>query len=75
LPQLLAEKAPPGVPKQISKKRFVLNPIGKRYNLRGDGLASILGNLGQSVFGEPAYPTIESKAAHFLYFVVKNHPL
>jgi len=26
------------------------------------------------VFGEPAYPTIESKAAHLLYFVVKNHP-
>ena len=42
--------------------------------LRGDGLASLLGNLEQSVFGEPAYPTIESKAAHLLYFVVKNHP-
>lgn len=42
--------------------------------LREDGLASILGNLDQSVFGEPAYPTIESKAAHLLYFVVKNHP-
>jgi prophage maintenance system killer protein len=42
--------------------------------LRDDGLASILGNLDQSVFGEPAYPTIESKAAHLLYFVVKNHP-
>lgn len=41
---------------------------------RGDGLASILGNLDQSVFGETAYPTIESKAAHLLYFVVKNHP-
>jgi prophage maintenance system killer protein len=41
---------------------------------RGDGLDSILGNLDQSVFGEPAYPTIEAKAAHLLYFVVKNHP-
>ena len=41
---------------------------------RGDGLAAILGNLEQTVFGEPAYPTIESKAAHLLYFVVKNHP-
>jgi hypothetical protein len=40
---------------------------------RGDGLAALLGNLDQSVFGEPAYPTIESKAAHLLYFVVKNH--
>ena len=41
---------------------------------RTDGLESIFGNLNQSVFGEPAYPTIESKAAHLLYFVVKNHP-
>ena len=42
--------------------------------LREDGLAALLGNLDQSVFGEAAYPTIESKAAHLLYFVVKNHP-
>lgn len=41
---------------------------------RGDGLESILGTLEQTVFGEPAYPTIESKAAHLLYFTVKNHP-
>lgn len=43
-------------------------------NPRSDGLAGILGNLEQTVFGEPAYPTVESKAAHLLYFVVKNHP-
>jgi len=43
-------------------------------NPRSDGLASIFGNLNQTVFGEPAYPTVESKAAHLLYFVVKNHP-
>ncbi len=42
--------------------------------VREVGLAAIFGNLEQSVFGEPAYPTIESKAAHLLYFVVKNHP-
>jgi len=41
---------------------------------RSDGLGAILGNLEQSVFGEPAYSTIESKAAHLLYFFVKNHP-
>jgi prophage maintenance system killer protein len=41
---------------------------------RGDGLAALLGNLEQTVFGDPAYPTLESKAAHLLYFVVKNHP-
>ncbi len=41
---------------------------------REEGLASLLGNLDQTVFGEPAYPTIEAKAAHLLYFVIKNHP-
>jgi hypothetical protein len=41
---------------------------------RGDAFAALLGNLDQSVFGEPAYPSVESKAAHLLYFVIKNHP-
>lgn len=41
---------------------------------RDNGLSAVLGNLDQSVFGEPAYPSIEAKAAHLLYFVVKNHP-
>ena len=34
----------------------------------------MLGYLDQSVFSEPAYPTIESKAGHLLYFVIKDHP-
>jgi len=42
---------------------------------RGDALAALLGNLEQSAFGEPAYPSMEAKAAHLLYFVIKNHPL
>ncbi len=37
-------------------------------------LEGILGNVYQSVFGSDAYPSIEEKAAHLLYFVVKNHP-
>lgn len=41
---------------------------------RGDSFLSILGNLDQSVSGQPAYPTVEAKAAHLLYFVIKNHP-
>lgn len=35
---------------------------------RDDGLAAIWGALEQSVFGEPAYPTVESKAAHFCWW-------
>lgn len=42
---------------------------------REDALAALLGNLEQWVFGAPAYPTVESKAAHLLYFVIKDHPL
>ncbi|HET7315318.1 RhuM family protein [Salinisphaera sp.] len=41
---------------------------------RGDSLDALLANLDQSVFGEPAYPSVEAKAAHLLYFVIKNHP-
>lgn len=41
---------------------------------RDEGLAAVLGNLDQSVLGAPAYPTVESKASHLLYFVIKNHP-
>lgn len=43
-------------------------------NEREDAFAATLGNLDQTVFGEPAYPTIEGKAAHLLYFIIKNHP-
>ncbi len=28
----------------------------------------------REVFGERTYPTLEEKAAHILYFIVKNHP-
>lgn len=41
---------------------------------RGDGLASILGNLEQTWGGQPVYPNVETRAAHLLYFVIKNHP-
>jgi prophage maintenance system killer protein len=41
---------------------------------RGDALAAILGNIEQTMFGEPRYRTREEKAAHLLYFVIKDHP-
>ena len=33
----------------------------------------MFGNVFQSFAGEDVYPTVEEKAAHLLYFVVKNH--
>lgn len=41
---------------------------------RGEGLAAILGNLAQTMFGDSLYRTREERAAHLLYFVIKNHP-
>lgn len=42
---------------------------------RGDALESILLNIEQTWGGEALYPTVESRAAHLLYFVIKDHPL
>jgi hypothetical protein len=37
-------------------------------------VTGIVGNVMQSFGGKPVYATIEEKAAHLLYFIVKNHP-
>jgi len=37
-------------------------------------VAGIFGNVMQTFGGKELYPTIEEKAAHLLYFMVKNHP-
>ncbi len=37
-------------------------------------VSGIVGNVMQSFRGGDAYPTIEEKATHLLYFMVKNHP-
>ena len=37
-------------------------------------VAGIIGNVMQSFNGKELYPTAEEKAAHLLYFMVKNHP-
>ena len=37
-------------------------------------LEGILATINQDVFGREVYPTLEDKAAHLLYFLVKDHP-
>jgi prophage maintenance system killer protein len=44
-------------------------------NVRGDGLASAIGTIEQGFGDEWFYPNVASRAAHLLYFVIKNHPL
>lgn len=37
-------------------------------------VTGIVGNVMQSFAKKELYPTIEEKAAHLLYFIIKNHP-
>lgn len=41
---------------------------------RSASLKSILKNLEQTFDGKPLYKTTEEKAAHLIYFVIKDHP-
>jgi prophage maintenance system killer protein len=43
--------------------------------LRGEGLASALATIEQGFGDDLFYPNVASRAAHLLYFVIKNHPL
>jgi prophage maintenance system killer protein len=55
-----------------------LTDRGEATNLfgqeRGRQLQGILGNLDQTFGGKDLYPSVEEKAAHLLYFVIKDHP-
>ncbi|MEI8321224.1 MAG: virulence protein RhuM/Fic/DOC family protein [Alphaproteobacteria bacterium] len=41
---------------------------------REKGLEGILGSIEQTFDGTPLYKSVQEKAAHLLYFVIKNHP-
>ena len=43
--------------------------------IRGEGLHSAIATIEQTFGGEPLYPNVASRAAHLLYFVIKNHAL
>jgi Virulence protein RhuM family len=40
---------------------------------RGDQLSGILGAIEQTFDGEPLYPTVQVRAAHLVYFIIKDH--
>lgn len=43
--------------------------------LRGNGLASSIATIEQGFGDTFFYPNVASRAAHLLYFIIKNHPL
>lgn len=54
-------------------KKGGITEIFAQERKRGS-VEGIVGNVMQSFGGKPLYPSIEEKAAHLLYFMVKNHP-
>lgn len=55
----------------LIKKKEASDLFGRE---REEALKSILGNINQSFGGKELYPSIEEKASHLIYFVIKNHP-
>tara|TARA_B110000503_G_C7103613_1_gene394943 strand:- start:581 stop:1549 length:969 start_codon:yes stop_codon:yes gene_type:complete len=43
-------------------------------NLKDNQLEAILGNICQTFDGQPLYATHIERAAHLLYFIIKDHP-
>jgi prophage maintenance system killer protein len=62
----------------IGSLRDAVGSLAARAGLfgheRGDQLAAILGNVEQTFGGVPLYPSAQARAAHLLYFLIKDHP-
>lgn len=57
--------------KQLLKSKQASDLFGKE---NGDKLKAIFGNIYQTFGGKDLYFSLEEKAAHLLYFVIKDHP-
>ncbi len=67
------------VSSHLAKFKKALQSRGEASELFGaerhqGSIAAIVGNVMQSFGGQEVYPSAEEKAAHLLYFFVKNHP-
>jgi prophage maintenance system killer protein len=61
---------------QIFKKRLAAKKeAGSLFGQEvGEKFKAVLGNINQAFGGKVLYPSLEEKAAHLLYFLVKDHP-
>jgi len=82
-----ATAEPDGVPEELGFAEAQRAIHSLRADLAGRGeatslfgqdnrqaLAGILGAIEQTFDGQPLYPTAQLRAAHLLYFVIKDHP-
>ena len=70
---------------EIGKIRSAISSLKKELAAKGEatelfgqerehGLAGIIGAVHQTFGGQDLYSSVEEKAAHLLYFVIKDHP-
>lgn len=57
---------------ELIKKKETTDLFAKER--KAESLEGIIGSIMQSFGGQDMYPSLEEKAAHLLYFMVKNHP-
>lgn len=60
-----------GVKKELIAKGEASDLFGQE---NGEKFQGILGNIYQTFGKKELYPSLEEKAAHLLYFVIKDHP-
>jgi prophage maintenance system killer protein len=74
----IAGLSPEDTRRAIGELKQSLIAIGEATTLfgqeRGGALDGILGSIEQTFGGEVLYPSVQSRAAHLLYFVIKDHP-
>lgn len=80
-----AEKSVESIPFAIAAARQAIVLLKKELvqkgeatdlfgNERNDQLEGITGSIFQTFGGHDLYPSLEEKAAHLLYFIIKDHP-
>lgn len=67
-----AEKAIELLKEKLMKKGEASELFAKEQ--KEGGLRSILRNIHQTFDGKPVYMSLEERAAHLLYFIIKDHP-
>ena len=61
--------------KELKKELVTKNEAGDLFGSERDGsFEGIIRGLYQTFGGKELYPSIEDKASHLLYFIIKDHP-
>ena len=66
-----ARQAIAALKKELTVRKEASEIFGREC---GNALAGIIGAVQQTFGGKDLYPSVEEKAAHLLYFVIKDHP-